>query len=1006
MPEEIIKRDLGKLLLKLEGLQEASIQAALAPKNPTPTLSAEDELAALNLLRAPNLVERIEADLTRCGVVGESYNLLAGYLAAVSRKLDQPLAVLIQSSSAAGKSSLMDAVLNLMPEEERIQYSAMTGQSLFYLGETDLQHKILAIAEKADNNLNITSAANQSQYYSKTKKVTAREEHSSQVASTLSADGNVALTARQDLTVKASEVKAGQDAYLYAGNNLNLLADTNSDYSLYDMKKKGSFGAKQTQRDEVSDTTHVGTRITTGNDLQLISGGDQRYQAAQLNSGRNLTLESGGAITFEGVTDRHQESHEKSKSDLAWTSAKGKGRTDETLRQTQMVAKGEIAIRAVDGLHIDVKQVDQETVSQAIDAMVKADPQLAWLKDAERRGDVDWRQVKELHDSFKYSHSGLGAGSQLVIAIVVTYLTAGASSAAIGSAAGATAGSGSAMAAGVTATATTTAAAPGWANVALTAVTTSAASNAAISTINNRGNLGTVFKDVTSNDALRSYVVTGVTAGITADVYDKWTGTTTPVEGLFPKLSEAAAKGGLSSPAGLGRFATSQILQNSTSTLLDRALGGDSKFDSALRSSLANTFAAAGFNWVGDFAKKYNLPDGQFEKIVLHALVGGLSAEVAGGDFRTGALSAGLNEAVVGELAKQYADMAPDERKKLLVMNSQLIGVFSAAASESDAEDLQTASWVADSATSYNRLLHSQEKKLLIDEAKTLQEQQGKPRSDLSWEDLLLLAGNAEVDAYENQRLKQLVELYPEGSPEGVAFAQDLEVAQQSIQQLAAKDVVLTWNDNTTAIKANGGEVKAFQATESQFKDHGLFNTSSASTVPSGNNWAGETEIVPEAWKRQFGERNATLYLNELSQVASNPEELQEIVDRVSTISTGGIQDVTWDLDAALMVTGAPAAMRALLSKRIATRSAEKFDLATAEDLATVRAKYDIPEGDTIGVARTDIPGFEGEVIEGLSPALRRSANLPSLDELYGTDRLIKAPTKTLCLLAMRRKTY
>lgn len=146
--EELLKRDLGQLLLKLEGLQEAAIQAALAPKNPTPTLSAEDEKSALDLLRAPQLIERIEADLARCGVVGESSNLLAGYLAAVSRKLDQPLAVLIQSSSAAGKSSLMDAVLNLMPEEERIQYSAMTGQSLFYLGETDLQHRILAIAEE------------------------------------------------------------------------------------------------------------------------------------------------------------------------------------------------------------------------------------------------------------------------------------------------------------------------------------------------------------------------------------------------------------------------------------------------------------------------------------------------------------------------------------------------------------------------------------------------------------------------------------------------------------------------------------------------------------------------------------------------------------------------------------------------------------------------------------------------------------------------------------------
>ena len=42
----------------------------------------------------------------------------------------------------------MDAVLNMMPEEERVQYSAMTGQSLFYMGETNLKHKILAISEE------------------------------------------------------------------------------------------------------------------------------------------------------------------------------------------------------------------------------------------------------------------------------------------------------------------------------------------------------------------------------------------------------------------------------------------------------------------------------------------------------------------------------------------------------------------------------------------------------------------------------------------------------------------------------------------------------------------------------------------------------------------------------------------------------------------------------------------------------------------------------------------
>ena len=81
-------------------------------------------------------------------MVGEETNKLVGYLAAVSRRLEAPLAVVVQSSSAAGKSLLMDAILGFVPEEERVQYSAMTGQSLFYMGETDLKHKVLAIVEE------------------------------------------------------------------------------------------------------------------------------------------------------------------------------------------------------------------------------------------------------------------------------------------------------------------------------------------------------------------------------------------------------------------------------------------------------------------------------------------------------------------------------------------------------------------------------------------------------------------------------------------------------------------------------------------------------------------------------------------------------------------------------------------------------------------------------------------------------------------------------------------
>jgi DNA primase catalytic core len=146
--EEILRRDLGKILLKLEELQDEQIRQALAPKRPEAAIAEGDRAAALDLLRDPRLLERVLEDFARCGVVGEETNKKVAYLAAVSRLMEAPLAVIVQSSSAAGKSSLMDAVLAFMPEEQRVEYSAMTGQSLFYMGETDLKNKILAIVEE------------------------------------------------------------------------------------------------------------------------------------------------------------------------------------------------------------------------------------------------------------------------------------------------------------------------------------------------------------------------------------------------------------------------------------------------------------------------------------------------------------------------------------------------------------------------------------------------------------------------------------------------------------------------------------------------------------------------------------------------------------------------------------------------------------------------------------------------------------------------------------------
>ena len=148
LDEDTIKRDLGKLLLKLEELQDKTIADAQAIKQEKIEITDSDKAAALELLKSENLLDRILLDFDACGVVGERTNKLVGYLATTSRKLARPLAIMVQSSSAAGKSSLMEAILRFMPHEEQVSYSAMTGQSLFYMGGMNLKNKVLAIAEE------------------------------------------------------------------------------------------------------------------------------------------------------------------------------------------------------------------------------------------------------------------------------------------------------------------------------------------------------------------------------------------------------------------------------------------------------------------------------------------------------------------------------------------------------------------------------------------------------------------------------------------------------------------------------------------------------------------------------------------------------------------------------------------------------------------------------------------------------------------------------------------
>ena len=147
--QEVLKKDLGKMLVELERLQDEAIRKTLAVEDTAaPPMPEPERREALALLQDPDLVGQILKDFEALGVVGESMNKLTAYLACVSRKMDKPLGLLIQSTSAAGKTALMDAVINLLPPEEYVRYSAMTAQSLYYMDPQGLKHKVLCICEE------------------------------------------------------------------------------------------------------------------------------------------------------------------------------------------------------------------------------------------------------------------------------------------------------------------------------------------------------------------------------------------------------------------------------------------------------------------------------------------------------------------------------------------------------------------------------------------------------------------------------------------------------------------------------------------------------------------------------------------------------------------------------------------------------------------------------------------------------------------------------------------
>lgn len=134
-------------LLEAHRLEEKERIASSAHQSQRKLLSEEEMKEAKLYLSSPNLMERTMEDIGRSGVIGEAMNRLLEYLIFTSRKRENPLHVISLGSSGNGKTHLQEKVADLIPAEDKIEITTLSGQALYYFGQQELRHKLILIED-------------------------------------------------------------------------------------------------------------------------------------------------------------------------------------------------------------------------------------------------------------------------------------------------------------------------------------------------------------------------------------------------------------------------------------------------------------------------------------------------------------------------------------------------------------------------------------------------------------------------------------------------------------------------------------------------------------------------------------------------------------------------------------------------------------------------------------------------------------------------------------------
>jgi filamentous hemagglutinin family protein len=492
---------------------------------------------------------------------------------------------------------------------------------------------------------------------------------SSETGTTVSGGTHVAISAGGDLTARAATLSAGKDLSLEAGGQIVLYAGQNQTYAQTEYSQRSGMSYSRLEASS-SDTTLARTTLDADN-VKLRSGGDSTLGAIKVDA-NTLDIQAGGRLNLLTQTTTSSESRNESDGDAAFVNASTKGHIDETTNYNQFNVAS-VNLQAGGGIVANVaKGTDLTTLAQQ--------PGMAWvnqlISDPALVNSTSWKTVEEAHKKWQTDQSSLGPVSSAIVMLVVAVATAGTGAAAAGTAGTATgAGTGVAGAMGLTAGQATILAG------AMQAGITALAGQAAVSFMNNGGNLAKVFDELGSSQSVKNLLTAMVTGGV--------------LQGLDinPVTGQATENGGR-------QLFVDQLAQNLkggvATALIRTAINGGSLEDAlkdSLKSAFLNTIAAQTANEIGDL-------DGFMNKLA-HAIAGcavGAASAGNGGGCASGAIGA-----VIGELTAEAMG-----RREDTVAVAALMAGLAAAVAGGDASQVNLAAGAGGNAAANNYLNHDE----------------------------------------------------------------------------------------------------------------------------------------------------------------------------------------------------------------------------------------------------------------------------------------------------------